>query len=202
MLRLRMFADMKTSDWVIAFATLAGPILAVQAQKWFERWQSARQKRVEIFYALMGTRATRIAPAHVEALNRIDLEFRPRRFGWLRPFQAKKDRTVIDAWRLYAQHLNLEFDDDGARAWSIKSADLFFELLLSISEALGFSYSKSELRHGVYHPKGHAGNEELQQQFLENVVKVVKGESSLRMRVVELPPMPDPAEVANAEQRR
>lgn len=202
MLRSRMFADMKTSDWVIAFATLAGPILAVQAQKWFERWQSARQKRVEIFYALMGTRATRIAPAHVEALNRIDLEFRPRKFGWLRPFQSKRDRAVIDAWRLYGQHLNLEFDHDGARAWSIKSADLFFDLLLSISEALGFSYSKSELRHGVYHPKGHARNEELQQQLLENAIQVVRGESALSMRVVELPAMPDAPESGKAERRR
>ena len=36
--------ELKGAEWVIVFATLLGPVLAVQAQKWIER---AREKRKE-----------------------------------------------------------------------------------------------------------------------------------------------------------
>ena len=36
-------------DWSIVLATMAGPVLAVQAQKWIERASEKRRQRVEIF---------------------------------------------------------------------------------------------------------------------------------------------------------
>jgi hypothetical protein len=71
-----------TIDWTfrvgelaIVFATLLGPVLAVQAQKWIERAREKTQRKIAIFRTLMATRATFLSPAHVEALNAIPIEF-------------------------------------------------------------------------------------------------------------------------------
>jgi hypothetical protein len=184
---LDMLIDMKTSDWVIAFATIAGPILAVQAQKYLERWQWRRQQRIEIFYALMGTRGTRLAPAHVNALNRIELEFRPRRLDWLFRWRAEKDKAVIEAWRIYAGLLDDTSKPSNADVWMKEYHNLFYVLLHKLSVALGYNYEMSELLKGAYHPQGHGELERLQQELLMNAVKVVKGETALAMRVVQFP---------------
>jgi hypothetical protein len=182
-----MFNELKTSDWVIAVATLLGPILAVQAQKFLERWHSARERRVAIFYTLMGTRRAQVAPAHVDALNRIDMEFRPRTFGWMRPIQSKRDRAVVDAWSLYSQHLHHDVRPEHVVTWNSQGNVLFYDLLYKLSTALGFGFEKSQLQLGIYQPIAHGRVEQLQEQLLENVVKVVKGESSIAMRVTEFP---------------
>jgi hypothetical protein len=44
-------------DLAIVFATLLGPILAVQAQKFVEQRREQNHRRVAIFRALMMTRA-------------------------------------------------------------------------------------------------------------------------------------------------
>ena len=64
------------SDWLIILATVSGPILAVQAQKFIERARARRESRLSIFYRLMTFRATPLAPERIQALNMIDLEFR------------------------------------------------------------------------------------------------------------------------------
>jgi hypothetical protein len=66
---------MTTSDWAIVSATLLGPILAVQAQKWLERWRDYRNRKMWVFQTLMATRAARLEAEHVRALNMIDLVF-------------------------------------------------------------------------------------------------------------------------------
>ena len=63
-------------DWlVIALATLIGPIAAVQISQWLDRKRHARAEKVVVFRTLMATRATTLAPSHVEALNTIDIVF-------------------------------------------------------------------------------------------------------------------------------
>src|SRR5262245_32713018 len=80
-------------DWSIVLATLAGPVLAVQAQKWIERASEKRRQRVEIFHTLMTNRATRLSDPYIQALNRIDLEFGQK--SWW----GGRDKSVTDAWR-------------------------------------------------------------------------------------------------------
>ena len=82
---------MSVEVWVI-LATLAGPVIAVQTQKWIERATERRRRRLQIFSVLMSNRATRISDDFVRALNLIDLEFLP---GWWSP---GKDKAVINAW--------------------------------------------------------------------------------------------------------
>ena len=66
---------LKATDVAIVFATIVGPVLAVQAQKWLERSRAIRDRRMRIFRVLMSTRAARLSANHVEALNAISIEF-------------------------------------------------------------------------------------------------------------------------------
>jgi hypothetical protein len=145
---------MPNNDGLLIVSTLLGPILAVQAQKWVERVHEQRNSKRKVFYALMGTRATPVAPEHVQALNRIDLEFGGTR---LNPPNAS-DRAVVDKWRIYADHLNhraLEGDEAAARAWKERTDELLVDLLAALSHALGYSFNRVELKRGVYYPQAH-----------------------------------------------
>ena len=64
------------TDLAIVSATIFGPIFAVQVQKAVERWRAESNRRDGIFKTLMATRATRLAPTHIQTLNMINIEFR------------------------------------------------------------------------------------------------------------------------------
>jgi hypothetical protein len=63
------------ADAAIVFATIAGPVLAVQAQKWLEKSRAINDRRNQIFRVLMATRAAMLSPGFVEALNAVPVEF-------------------------------------------------------------------------------------------------------------------------------
>ena len=68
---------MTISDTLIILATLLSPPIAIQVQKTIELATERRSAKRKIFHDLMATRATPVAPTHVQALNIIDLEFSP-----------------------------------------------------------------------------------------------------------------------------
>src|SRR5437868_2540401 len=83
---------------------MAGPVLAVQAQKWVERVSTKKRRRVWIFETLMATRATTLAQNHVEALNAIPLAF----------YGSEKGMTeIVLAWKEYLNHLTDRNMDPG-----------------------------------------------------------------------------------------
>jgi hypothetical protein len=138
-------ANITISDGLLILATVAGPILAVQAQKWIERVTEKRRQRLLIFSTLMTTRATRLATDHVQALNMIDLVFNDKK---------AKDKAVIDAWRQYVDLLNQSVAEEvsALTAWATKREDLFVDLLFALSQSLGFGFNKVELRRSTYYP--------------------------------------------------
>ena len=92
------------SDWAIVTATLLGPILAVQAQKTIERWRDIRRQKLWVFSTLMSTRAARLVPDHIRALNMIDLVFYgTRRFGMDR--RSNSEQAVLNKWKEYLDEL-------------------------------------------------------------------------------------------------
>lgn len=56
-------------------AILLSPFLAVQATVWLNKKTEEKNRKMGIFRDLMATRATALSPKHVEALNRIEIEF-------------------------------------------------------------------------------------------------------------------------------
>lgn len=93
-------------------AILLGPILALWIQRISERHQNRRTRRLFVFMELMATRATRTNPRHVDALNAIEVEFSE---------GGKSDTRVLNAWRLYLDHLGATVSDDQVPRWTEKA---------------------------------------------------------------------------------
>ena len=87
---------MSCNEIVSISAIILGPILAVQIEKYLERRRENKNRRLSIFKTLMATRGTVLSWTHVEALNRIDLEFS----------NNKKFEKVITTWQEYFDNLS------------------------------------------------------------------------------------------------
>ena len=71
-------------EWLTLLAILLSPLIAVQVTERLNNSKEAKNRRIMIFGSLMATRATAMNPMHVEALNRIDIEF-----------HSKKNNSII-----------------------------------------------------------------------------------------------------------
>jgi len=198
-----VIGQVTVSDAALIAATLLGPILAVQAQKWVERATELRRQRVWIFTTLMANRATRIADDNIKALNGISLAYLPRRFG------AKKDQAVIDAWRSLFGELTQglagagENPDQGTiNRWEERCNNLYVELEKAMAAALGYKFTDEELRRGVYYPRGHGEREQARLTILHNLKLLLTGETAINMRVKEMPVAPEAAAAQIALQEK
>jgi hypothetical protein len=171
---------MHVGEWMIVIATILGPVLAVQAQKMIERWRSKQDRRFDVFSKLMTTRATLLSPQHVEALNRIDLEF----------YGDKKYKKVIDAWKAYHDHLNQNTTGEANNAiWENTRNELLVDLLYEMGESLGYEFNKVHIKRAAYFPKGHGDIEQDQTLIRKYMVALLKGDQALKMNVVGFPEM-------------
>jgi hypothetical protein len=170
---------MTISDGLIIMAT---SVDSAPSQKWLEQIKERGAAKRQIFYDLMATRATRVNFQHVQALNRIDLEFSNG--------DRAKDRDVVNRWRIYADHLNQNVDEENPAVvaqWNVRGDELFTDLLEALSRALGYPFDRVQLRRGIYYPRAH-GQAELRREVFERaVVALPTGQTSLNMKVTEFP---------------
>jgi hypothetical protein len=122
-----------------------------------------------------------LSPAHVEALNSIDLEFS----------QKKKDeKLVVERWQEYLDHLdplgNRQMDAAAAAAWNIRRVDLLVELLYEMGSVLGYDFSKTQIKNGTYAPNAHGQVEDEQSRIRTLVLDLLDGKRDLPMRVTNL----------------
>jgi hypothetical protein len=168
-------------EWLTIAAIILGPILAVQAQKWIERKSTRKERRLALFKALMSTRATRLSPLHVEALNMIDIEY-------------YDNQKIVDAWHLLSDLFdnypkNIEDPNYQAQLLqcSEKSNDLLTDLLYEMAQSLDFKFDKVLLKRGAYNPIGH-GKLEIEQQFIrQSLVELFSDKKAIPFKVVNLP---------------
>lgn len=179
-------SELGVRDWSVIIATIAGPIFAVQAQKWIERLREGRSRKLYVFQQLMATRAARLSNDHVQALNMIDLVFYGSYvFGIHR--RNKTEQAVIDAWREYHDHLNTKFDQTAVAVWNTKADELFTNLLFSIAQDVRYKFDRVQLKKGVYSPQAH-GDLELEQTLIRRLaLKVLSGDNALKMEVTSFP---------------
>ena len=144
------------SSWLTIIALIAGPILAVQTEKFLERLKEAKARKIQVFKDLMSTRAATLSYQHVVALNLVGLEFQDRKFA-----------NVVNVWKTYLDHLSSFPKDDEAMAkvWIDKKNDLLSDLLYEMGSSLGFSFDKVHIKKAGYIPKGYADQEE-EQNFI------------------------------------
>ncbi|GFD97300.1 hypothetical protein KUL156_56210 [Alteromonas sp. KUL156] len=182
-----MEINMEIKDWITIVAVIAGPILAVQAQKLIESIKERKQRKLKLFHTLMETRATRLSGKHVSALNMIDLEFYGRSiFG--KRWQSSADREVTNAWKIYNDHLNNGASEDRIDAWVDRGSELFTSLLYAMSKSLGYDFDEVQLKRDCYSPIAHGRVEREQQKIREGLVDLLDGKKSIPMAVTYLPP--------------
>ena len=142
---------MSLADFAVIFATLLGPVLAVQAQKLLERTRDAKRRKEQVFRTLMATRAARISPEHVQALNMIDFEY----YGG-----GRREQEVREAWNEYRDHLNTKYAPEALPVWSASSDDLFFELLHRMAACVDLPFEKAHIKKSAYSPIAHGNLEQ------------------------------------------
>lgn len=180
---------MGINDWLLVFSTLAGPVLAVQAQKWIERASERKKRKDWIFQTLMATRSARLAPEHVRALNMIELAFYGPQALRNRK-QSEGDRQVIAAWREYLDHFSsiaATASTDAIRAWNLTGDELFINLLEKMGTSLRYDFDRVQLKKGWYSPVAHGKLEADQEAIRLGVADLLAGKTSLKMDVVAFP---------------
>jgi len=167
---------------VTVIAIIVGPILALYIQRKLDRERAAKDRKLAIFRTLIAQRATPLAPAFVEALNAVEVEF------YSNDGSAKR---VIEAVHEYFEHLYHPDYRDETRVAAVaeKGTDLLHVLLGEMGRHLGYHFEKGVLRRMAYYPQGWGDSEKEQTALRKAAVEVFSGEKALRMKV-DQPPGP------------
>ena len=157
-------------------AVFLGPIVAVRLTRYLDDKKEVRARKLDIFKTLMATRAYNLSWAHVEALNRIDLEYDK---------NHKKEKDVIEAWKEYLDLLgNTTIPIE---QWGVKRVDLLVELLHKMARVLEYDFDKTHIKNSSYSPRVHGETEAEQQALRKGLLEIIDGKRPLPMAVTNWP---------------
>lgn len=164
------------ADWLIIAATLLSPVIAVQVTRFLDDRNEVRGRKLSIFKTLMATRAYTVSWVHVEALNRIDLEFEKGK---------KKEKDVLEAWKAYHDLLNN--DQLTPEQWATRRVDLLVELLHKMAIVLRYDFDKTHIKNSSYAPRAHADTEAQQEAIRKGTIELLEGKRVLPLHVTNFP---------------
>ena len=167
---------MTLTDGLMILATALSPVIAVQVTRRLDDRKEQRGRKLHIYKTLMATRASILSPAHVEALNRIDLEF---------SLKNRNEKEVVEVWQQYLDHLGDK--SMSLEAWGVKRIDLLVDLLHAMGNALQYDFSKTQIKNGTYSPIAHGRLEEDYEKTRHLMIELLEGKRSLPMWVSNLP---------------
>jgi uncharacterized protein DUF6680 len=101
-------------DWITVAAIIVGPVLALFAQRVLDLLRERKKERKQLFNTLMTTRHQLYSPAHLQALNSIDIVF-------------KDNERICAAWKAVLDYAAMKVDESDAKAladWSQRLLDL------------------------------------------------------------------------------
>lgn len=167
---------MTIADWLMITAVFLGPIVAVRLTRYLDDKKEVRARKLDIFKTLMATRAYNLSWTHVEALNRIDLEFDK---------DHKKENEVIEAWKEYLDLLgNTAIPIE---QWGVKRVDLLVELLHKMARVLDYDFDKTHIKNSSYSPRVHGETEVQQNALRKGLIEVLEGKRPIPMAVTNWP---------------
>jgi|SRR5215469_5807337 len=172
-----MLSLLTVDQWIAtisAAAIFTSPVIALEIQKRLDEKRAHRDRKMAIFRKLMTTRATPMSPAHVEALNSIEVEFYAK---------SGPDKKVLDAWRLYINHVNTPIGQD-VNGWTLVKTNRLVSLLLEMSKSLKFEMDEAAIRTNIYHPVGFVQIEEEQHALRKAALQIFSGERPLQTAVI------------------
>lgn len=156
-------------------AIILGPIAAVQIEKWLNRNRANQERKASIFKTLMATRGTVLSYKHVEALNRIDLEFS----------DSKKYEKVINAWKEYFDNLSQKVDENNLTVWSTRNEELLSNLLYEMGQSLGFKFDKVLIKRNIYSPIAHGTIDQENQLIRKGIIEILYRDRTLSMEIIQ-----------------
>lgn len=158
------------TDVVMILAVFGGPLVAVLWTEHTRNQKEKRDRKIHVFRTLMSTRASILAPTHVEALNLIDIEF---------DSKNRDEKKVIESWKYYHSHL---FDTSyQPESWKNRQVAFLVELLHSMAECLKYDFDKAHIKNSSYYPKGYGEIEEDQHQIRKKVRGLLEGSSAINV---------------------
>lgn len=179
----------RAGEWFTIIATVLGPILAVQVQKWVEAGRAKRAERDRVFRTLMATRAARLSAEHVQALNMIDIAFYGSKFCGFH-YQWPAAKAVCRDWKIYFDSLSADmtgFTPDQHQRLTDSRDDKFTDLLASMAIAQNFDFDKVQLKRNMYNPQLHVDIDKDHRNIREGLARVLTGKSTIKMDVVNFP---------------
>lgn len=174
-----MDTTLKLGDLAIVLATIIGPIAAVQIQKWVERRGETNRRQVEVFRALMGSRAMPNSPQHVNALNAVPLEFH-------------HVPSVVGPWSDLLMHLNTD-SKVNPEHWQQTHINRFLSLLKAMAAHLKYQFRDAELQDHAYFPEWQVILMNEQEAMRKGLLALATGKDSLHMNVTGFPADPEMA---------
>jgi len=159
---------MSLTDALMVAAVLLAPLIAIQISVFLENRRETRQRRLNLFRTLMMTRAARLVPDHVNALNMIDIEFSG---------SDSQSKEVRAAWKAYLDILNST--DLSGEVWNEKALDLFVDLLHHLAAHVGYDFDRTHLRRNAYFPRGFGETEMDQLAIRTGVRELLEGKRAL-----------------------
>ena len=170
---------MTWGNFLTVLAILLAPLIALRVSRFLDKRKEDKARRLDVFRTLMATRAAGLSPQHVEALNRIDIEF----YG---------DEEVLGPWKVYHDHLtlaaNIKDDEKGKwDTWTSKTGDLLTNLLFKMAKSLGYKFDEIQIKRGHHYPKGYAENFMDQLIIRRGLVDIFVGKKAFPVLAAVLP---------------
>ncbi len=193
------------STVITIIAIIAGPILAVQAQKIVEFFKLKHEEKRKLFMTLMSTRGRPLVLEHVQALNMIDVIFSNKGVvDYLFFRRRKRNIKVVEAWSELRDHLynapklpvasgsdsppkdNVAFNAQ-LEVWAKTKDELLVELLAKMAESLNYHFDKVILKRGSYTPQRYGDIDVSQEIIHRGLTEVFLGLKSLPISIVPSP---------------
>lgn len=165
---------MKLYEIFTLVAITLGPISAVQIDKFIERRKNKRSGKLWIFKTLMATRGTVLSVSHVEALNRIDLEFS----------DNNKFQKVLSCWKEYFDNLSQQkVESQELVVWNANNEQFLVNLLFEMGQSLGYKFDKALIKRNIYYPSGHGKMEKENELIRQGLLNILENKSSLSINI-------------------
>ena len=103
--------------------------------------------------------------------------------------RSRSEQAVLDAWKEYHDNLSegAEWPEAQQQAHYVRRTEIFLNLLYAMSQDVGFSFDRVQLKRGAYTPVAHEELESEQRALRKAVINTLAGDSPLKMQVVSLP---------------
>ncbi len=174
--------DYYVLEFLTILAILFAPLVALRVSVRLDEGKEIKKRKLDIFRTLMATRGAPLSPNHIDALNKILIDF-------------YEDKEVVDSWKIYRDHLNYvdaggqkPGDEKEWKVWSEKKYELLVDILDRMASALDYNISKLDIKKEQYQPQAYADIENELLVIRKGLVKIFEDKKAFPILAFVAPP--------------